>query len=327
MDERVREAFGAVKAGDALKNRTKSYLAREIAKREKRRAPAVRRLAPVFACLVVLLLGFAGYQLAFVPVAAIRVEINPAVELGVNRFGRVVSSEGLNEDGEALAQEENVWFLPYEEALGRLMENSLVADCLARGDTLSIGVVSDDEDEAGALLAGVESCTAGRRGVACCAVDGEEAGHAAAAGLSLAKYGVYEQIRALDPSFTAEEVASLTMRELTERLAALSGGTAENGAGNPASGAGGHHGAGNGTGSGNTGTGNENAGTENGNTGAGNGNTGTGSGNAGAGNGNTGAGNGNAGTGSGNAGAGNGAAGAGTGHHGAGTGSGAHRGQ
>ena len=316
MDERVREAFGAVKAGDALKNRTKSYLAREIAKREKRRAPAVRRLAPVFACLVVLLLGFAGYQLAFVPVAAIRVEINPAVELGVNRFGRVVSSEGLNEDGEALAQEENVWFLPYEEALGRLMENSLVADCLARGDTLSIGVVSDDEDEAGALLAGVESCTAGRRGVACCAVDGEEAGHAAAAGLSLAKYGVYEQIRALDPSFTAEEAASLTMRELTERLAALSGGTAENGAGNPASGAGGHHGAGN-----------ENAGTGNGNTGTGSGNTGTGSGNAGAGNGNTGAGNGNAGTGSGNAGAGNGAAGAGTGHHGAGTGSGAHRGQ
>ncbi len=138
-----------------------------------RRAPSVRRLAPVFACLLVLLLGFAGYQAAFVPVAAIRVEINPAVELGVNRLGRVVSSSGLNEDGEALAEEENVWFLPYGEAIDRLLENSRVANCLAQGETVSIGVVTDDE--ASSLLAGVESCTAGQSGVACCAVGGEEA--------------------------------------------------------------------------------------------------------------------------------------------------------
>ncbi len=100
----------------------------------------MRRLAPVFACLLVLLLGFAGYQAAFVPVAAIRVEINRAVELGVNRLGRVVSSSGLNEDGEALAEEENVWFLPYGEAIDRLLENSRVANCLAQGETVSIGV-------------------------------------------------------------------------------------------------------------------------------------------------------------------------------------------
>lgn len=272
MDERVREAFGGVKAGDALKAGTKAVLAREIAKRQARRAPAVRRLAPVFACLLVLLLGFAGYQAAFVPVAAIRVEINPAVELGVNRFGRIVSSTGLNEDGEALAEEENVWFLPYGEAIDRLLENRRVADCLAQGETVSIGVVSDDEDEAGALLAGVESCTAGRSGVACCAVGGEEAALAAEAGLPLAKYGVYEDILALDPSFTAEEAASMTMRALRERLAALTEGSGEedggsdmeaetpsgggagngygsgNGAGN---GAGNGYGAGNGSGNGN----------------------------------------------------------------------------
>ena len=111
----------------------------------------MRRLAPVFACLLVLLLGFAGYQAAFVPVAAIRVEINRAVELGVNRLGRVVSSSGLNEDGEALAEEENVWFLPYGEAIDRLLENSRVANCLAQGETVSIGVVTDDEDEAASM--------------------------------------------------------------------------------------------------------------------------------------------------------------------------------
>lgn len=251
MDERIRDAFEGVRAGDALKSGTKAYLAREIAKREARRAPAVRRLAPVFACLLVLILGFAGVQTAFVPVAAIRVEINPAVELGVNRLGRVVSSSGLNEDGEALAEEENVWFLPYGEAIDRLLANSRVANCLAQGETVSIGVVSDDEDEAASLLAGVESCTAGRSGVACCAVGGEEAALAAEAGLPLAKYGVYEEILALDPSFTAEEAASMTMRALRERLAALTEGSGEDGgsemeAETPSGG-----GAGNGYGSGN----------------------------------------------------------------------------
>ena len=229
MDERIRDAFEGVRAGDALKSGTKAYLAREIAKREARRAPAVRRLAPVFACLLVLILGFAGVQTAFVPVAAIRVEINPAVELGVNRLGRVVSSSGLNEDGEALAEEENVWLLPYGEAIDRLLANSRVANCLAQGETVSIGVVSDDEDEAASLLAGVESCTAGRSGVACCAVGGEEAALAAEAGLPLAKYGVYEEILALDPSFTAEEAASMTMRALRERLLSLTEGSGEDG--------------------------------------------------------------------------------------------------
>lgn len=253
MDERVREAFGSVKAGDALKAGTKAVLAREIAKRQARRAPAVRRLAPVFACLLVLLLGFAGYQAAFVPVAAIRVEINPAVELGVNRFGRIVSSTGLNEDGEALAEEENVWFLPYGEAIDRLLENRRVADCLAQGETVSIGVVSDDEDEAGALLAGVESRTAGQSGVACCAVGGEEAALAAEAGLPLAKYGAYEEIAALDPSFTAQEAASMTMRELRERLASLTEETAEDGGSGdetetPSGGSGNGNGSGNGQG-------------------------------------------------------------------------------
>ncbi len=260
MDERIRDAFEGVRAGDALKSGTKAYLAREIAKREARRAPSVRRLAPVFACLLVLILGFAGYQAAFVPVAAIRVEINPAVELGVNRLGRVVSSSGLNEDGEALAQEENVWLLPYEEAIDRLLANSRVADCLAQGETVSIGVVTDDEDEAASLLAGVESCTAGRSGVACCAVGGEEAALAAEAGLPLAKYGVYEEILALDPSFTAEEAASMTMRALRERLLSLTEGSGEDGGsdmeaetpsgGGAGNGYGSGNGAGNGTGNG-----------------------------------------------------------------------------
>ena len=57
----------------------------------------------------------------------------------------------------------------------------------------------------------------------------EEAALAEEAGLPLAKYGVYEEILALDPSFAAEEAASMTMRALRERLLSLTEGSGEDG--------------------------------------------------------------------------------------------------
>lgn len=261
MDERLHDALGSVRADEALKSRTKEFLAGKIAGRADRRAaPALRRLAPVLACLLVLLAGFGGYELYFTPVAAIRLEINPALELSVNRLGRVVSSQGLNEDGEALAREVGVRFLPYEEALGRLMESSRVEEPLQQGEVLSIEVIGDG-GETGEILAGVESCTENRRNVSCCAGSAEEAAQAAEYGLSLAKYQMYEEIQALDPSFTAEEAASLTMRGLRELLASLQdgGGTASgdstgNGSGGYGTGAG--YGPGDGSGNGSGGPGN-----------------------------------------------------------------------
>ena len=253
MDERLREAFGDVRASDALKNRTKTYLAGEIAKREKRAAPApvFRRLAPVLACLLLLVAGFGGYQFYFTPVAAIRVEINPSLELGVNRLGRVVSAAG----------ETDVRFLSYEEALEKLLASTRVASCMEQGETLSISVIGDDTERTDALLAGVESCTAGHRNVAYCAGSTEEAASADEAGLPMAKYLIYEEIRALDPAFSAQEAAGMTMRQLRDRLDALTSGTesgedsgnaeSSESASSSVGGNGYGNGAGNGTGAGN----------------------------------------------------------------------------
>ena len=45
-----------------------------------------------------------GTWLYFTPTMEISVDINPSIELGVNRFDRVISVDGYNEDGQALAQ-------------------------------------------------------------------------------------------------------------------------------------------------------------------------------------------------------------------------------
>ena len=106
MNSRIKGAFDAVHAEESLKESTLAYLER---RRKGGRARqgwwAGQRLA-MAACVLLLALGVGGWWLYFIPTASISIEVNPWIELGVNRFDRVVSVEGRNDDGTALM---NCW--------------------------------------------------------------------------------------------------------------------------------------------------------------------------------------------------------------------------
>ena len=109
-EQRMKAAFDTVHADEELKQRTRDYLARTIYKKKRRVHPAVRALPALAACLLLTLCLGGGY-LYFVPTAYISVDINPSLELRVNRFDRVVDVEAYNEDGQALARRWtlNIW--------------------------------------------------------------------------------------------------------------------------------------------------------------------------------------------------------------------------
>ena len=75
MDEQIREAFGQLHAGEALKENTKAALDRA---RNRRRRP-VGYLAVAAACLVLLLAGLGGYRYYFTPTTYLSVDINPSL--------------------------------------------------------------------------------------------------------------------------------------------------------------------------------------------------------------------------------------------------------
>ena len=285
MRDELKTALDKVTADDALRQSTRAFLARQTGDfgAAKTRRHTVRRFAAAFACLALVVAGGTGYWAYFSPTCAISIDINPSVELGVNRFDKVVLVEGIGDDGEALAETLDIRFLDYADALDVLLADPTVEDYLAQDEVLSIAVAGENEAQADAILAQAETCAAGTRNVYCHAADSAELEHAHEAGLSFGKYQTFLILQSLDPSVAAEDVQELTMRELHDRIAALDPDAALtlSGGYGHGSGAGNSYGAGNGTG------------TPSGN-GAGNGN-GTGQG-AGAGNG---AGNG-AGSGSGN---------------------------
>ena len=215
MNERLKEAFGAVHAEESLKRDTLAYVRRRM----RRTLP--RRLIPALACLMIALGGIGG--LYFTPTSVISIDVNPSLELSVNRFDRVVGVTGLNEDGCALAGELSLTHRGYAEAVEQVLDSPTVADCVSRGEEVTLTVVGEDDAQSGRLLAGLESCTAGRQNTFCCAARPEEAALAREAGLPLGKYRAFLEAQALDPTLTPQDVQGMSMREirrLTESLAA-----------------------------------------------------------------------------------------------------------
>lgn len=223
MDDRLFATFDSIRAEPELKDHTRSYLAKRT--RGYRRAPRpLRRLVPAVACLVCLLTGLGGAKAYFTPTSIISVDVNPSLELGVNRFDRVIWVEGQNEDGEHLAQQLNLRFLDCSQAISTLMADPAILGYLEQDEVLSLSVVGSDPVQSQELLATLESCTAGRSNTYCCAVPMEEVSQAHSVGLSYGKYRLYLLAQELDPSLTPEQVQEMTMRELRDWLSAHSSG-------------------------------------------------------------------------------------------------------
>ena len=244
MDERIRSAFDSVRAEEELKEQARAYLRRRTRGYTSRPAPSLGRLAAAAACLLLLLTG-AGYWACFLPTSTISIDINPSLELGVNRFDRVVTVTGYNADGRALADSLELRFLPLDSALEQVLTSEPVAACLAQDAPLSIAVVGSDAAQTQRLLTQAEQCTAGHGGAHCYSIPQSEAEDAHHLGLSYGKYHAYLTLQALVPDLTPEEVGEMTMAEiraLLQDLAPQEGGGNGNGAAGPSSP--GHHGEG-----------------------------------------------------------------------------------
>lgn len=221
MEDKLREALGAVHAEEALKEKTRDFLAQKTHGYAGRRQPRTPWLVAAAACLLFVLIG--GGWLYLTPTVTVSVDINPSLELGVNRMGVVVSIEGRNTDGQELVQSLEIRFLPYEQAIRRILENDWITSLLSEEELLTITVVGTEDDaQSGKVLEETQRCTSGQSNVYCCMAPPEAVQEAHDAGLSYGKYRVLLELQALDPTVSAQDVQGMTMREIRDWIAALS---------------------------------------------------------------------------------------------------------
>ena len=219
MDERLKEAFDAVRAEERCKENTMAYVRRKTRGFTRPRVLRAARLLPVAACLVLVLLG-AGWLYA-TPTVSIYIDVNPSVELAVNRFDRVVSATGRNDDGQALLESLDLRNLDCTQAVEELLQAEPVASLLESGQALSIGVVGGDGGQAGRVLAQMESCTQSLENTHCCLGEAGEVEAARELGLSYGKYRALLALQALDPTVTAGDVQALSTGQIWAMVEAL----------------------------------------------------------------------------------------------------------
>ncbi len=249
LDERVRRAFDAAAAPEDVKRETLSYIASfrnasgapsapgaeaelplpGAASEARRRVPRVRIVRRAFAalaaCAVLVAVGLGGLGWYKQPTAYVGIDVNPSIELGLNRFGVVVAADGLNDDGRALLDAVPLLDRSYDEALSQLVKSDAFAPYAREDAFVEISVTSSDSRQAEELRAQSDAHLASLpcRG-SCHAVDEETREAAVSAGMGAGRYRAALELMALDPNATLEECASMTMSELRDCIAACSDG-------------------------------------------------------------------------------------------------------
>lgn len=225
---------------------------RRPARQTSRRSHRLRLVLAAAAALVaVALVGVGAGAWLLLPSAYVAIDVNPSVELGVNRLDRVASVRAANADGERLLEAADVEGMGYEDALDAL--DAELARTVPADAPVELTIVCDEPGRADELARVGEGCLGGRDGgadaggrrVICSHASHHEREAALEAGMGLGKYRIYLQLVEAGVDISAEDAATMTVRELLD-LAAESGGQAEGGtaadAGGRASGTASHDG-------------------------------------------------------------------------------------
>ena len=127
-----------------------------------KRRPPLRAIVGGLALAACLCLFFFGvWQPNFLPYGSLQIQINPEVELEVSRNGRVLSLEGLNEEGEALIEGLRFYGRDSGEMVRQLVERAIEMGWLPAGGEVWIRALGGSEEwqvrEQGALQAQLES--------------------------------------------------------------------------------------------------------------------------------------------------------------------------
>lgn len=228
MSNRIHEAFDSVHASQQLKARTLQAVTARMYPVPRRRRASSFRLAAALCCLVLIFSGAGGALAWFTPVAAISLDINPSLELSINRFDRVVSVTCYNQDAQALIDGLNLNYQPYDQAVTTLMESEAMSDYRDGTGELSVTVVCSDPEKTQELESAVTACAGNGWGrVSCHTATQEQLQEAHDCGLSFGKYQALLELQALDPSITAEDIEHMSMYEIRQLILDLSGTSSE----------------------------------------------------------------------------------------------------
>ncbi len=172
--------------------------------------------------------GLWGGSLYFTPVATVSMDVNPAIELKLNRYDKVISVRAMDEDASSIAEQAGMVYKDYGQAVASLFEdNSGLAPYLSDNPTVVFTVYADDAGREAVLTEGLERAAGNHVtisgapvSVECHQVDSKTQEHARQYGVTPGKYLYLQQLMEADPSLEIEDYTHHTIRQIKEQIEA-----------------------------------------------------------------------------------------------------------
>ena len=192
--------------------------------RKQRKRIRVLRYAGIAAaaCFLVAAVGvFAAFNRT---TAYVDIDINPSLELQINRFGTVLSAEGINDDGKTLLdslseQGVSLTGTDYGTSLERLTTSGALDPYVSETSFAQFSVVCSNEQQAASLQSASEDCFAALPCAARCSRASSK-DHTAAqnANMGVGRYLAACRLIEEDPAYTLDRCSGMTMREIHDAL-------------------------------------------------------------------------------------------------------------
>lgn len=215
MGNRIQEAFEYVKADSALKESTKDFLAKRRGKKNNPfQSRAFYRTFAAVCTMLLLAVGIGGYWWTQVPVSYVSIDINPSMELGLNRLERVVSATAYNPEGEEILQGLSLKGKKYTEAIDAVVESQAMRRYLTEESELVFTVAAEGSREK-EIETGVAQCSDHIKHT-CHRVsaDMDTVSKAHDNGMSVGKYYAYLQLSQYDSTVTLDECRHMSMEQI-----------------------------------------------------------------------------------------------------------------
>lgn len=198
------------------------------------------RITAIAACVALVACLIGGVADFLRPVAYVGIDVNPSVELTLNRFDIVVGTCALNDDGQRALDETPCMWRAFDDAARDL--DGVMRAIAGENAVVEVSIDCDNENRYAALAAQSNDCFGCNGEAHCDRTNAEERQAAHNSGMGVAKYRAYQALQEAGIDISTEECATMSMRELRNMLA-------ENGV-DESEGEGEHAGMGNGQGAG-----------------------------------------------------------------------------
>ena len=223
MNNKIHEAFQQIHAEESLKNNTKIFLREQQKTSARQRSFKYGRAAFASLCMLFLLIGFGSWRFYFTSAATIIIDVNPSLELNVNRFNRVIDVTGYNTDGEKLADSLRLKHMDYNDAIETIVQSNQIQDLLSEDDVLTITVAGKNEHQCNTIYSNIKTSAEEHQNTYCYKAEEEDLEKAHHLGLSSGRYQALLKLQSLGYNITEDEIKTMTMKEIHDLIHSLSG--------------------------------------------------------------------------------------------------------